>query len=159
MLLLRGNRVILTWVVLSQHIRVTDDDRQTDDRQHIMTVARHCNEITFGQKLSVTERTSHGYSSWPITIITKPTAPKLRYVETAEPPPGRSFPTPDGGPGRKSWVTAFLRLRPMGWLHGGDGLVVSSAKISSHFLPLSNTPSRAVGSFALRWYGASDWRG
>ena len=41
------NCMILAAVVLSQYTRVTDrqtDDRQmTDDRQHIMTIAKHCN--------------------------------------------------------------------------------------------------------------------
>ena len=32
-------------VVLSQYTRFTGDYRQTDDRQHIMTIAGHCNEI------------------------------------------------------------------------------------------------------------------
>jgi len=38
-LLLCENRVILTSVLLSQYTRVPD-------RQHIMTIAEHCNEIT-----------------------------------------------------------------------------------------------------------------
>jgi len=50
-LLLCENRVILISVVhlvLSQYTCVTED-RQTDDRHHIMTTAGHCNEIaTFG---------------------------------------------------------------------------------------------------------------
>ena len=42
------NSVILTPVILSQYTRVTDD-RQTEDKEHIMTIAGHYNETaTFG---------------------------------------------------------------------------------------------------------------
>ena len=44
-ILSRKNRVILTSVVLSQYTRLADDDRQ-----HVMTIAGHCYEITMTAK-------------------------------------------------------------------------------------------------------------
>jgi len=54
--------MILTSVILSQYSCITDN-RQTDDRQHIMTIAGHRNEI-FQQSAKMGEVGSETNIQW-----------------------------------------------------------------------------------------------